>query len=431
MQPDSEHERTGRATRFLGKRTPGSWRLRIVTSCIVAFLASCGDSVTDPPSPSLDGSIAGPRAIVANNDDEQVVITRTVDIAAVGGRRAIHKEQSARVPASEVARSVGVGSLSDRTFGAVRVFAPAVSEVGLPRSRVAWIRKQASSKSRTDTIESRGIGDAPASSIRLIRDGRTIISITLRWIRREASWDLERRETVTQNGEVREVVAVKYGDAEVRTARTLAASLAARPLFSDAPAAGIAAFRPKADYSDPCLSDNLNDPPPCAAKKTAVESAWVEYWIAAAVMVTVCEIPGLNILACAAGVAGFSWQTQKTNRAVQEYNKCKADYKVTCGCTGGESLREDDNSLIRAASHWRSLAAPIAGSYREELATRWRPRNSSGTCTDFYPDPDGVDVGGSQGGEMTEPGWICYFRVTWNEYGDVISVVDLGCVQQT
>lgn len=204
-----------------------SQKLRVGAAAVV-LIAACSDQGSTPVAPVARATT--PFGVGAGNPADQgtVTIKRTIEIrdpdqtgVAVGaparmvkrerttslgsGRTSIRREDE-RVRAALQAKPAAAPSsiddlpVSGLTFPAGR---PSLRESIQP-----WTRSMEDPADHAGVIHTSGVGDAPASVIRYVKNGATIVVVEQEWEFWKGQWTLLRRVTATPDGSVRTIVDV-------------------------------------------------------------------------------------------------------------------------------------------------------------------------------------------------------------------------------
>ena len=199
---------------------------------VLIAVAACSDGAPPVVAPLQQGQQPTIPVGKVPESDERVIVTRTTEAQGYAA------EGQARPPRERRTKifTFGAGTYSiAHDSGAVvqgalkaRVRAKPTSVDDLPiigltvparrtsfrNAVVPWRRVIPLSDDSATVIESFGTGDAPPSVMRVSRDGVTTMTITQEWELWQRQWNLVRRESMTPDSSVREVIDVK------RTGRT-------------------------------------------------------------------------------------------------------------------------------------------------------------------------------------------------------------------
>ena len=176
----------------------------LVFLAAVTLASACADGARPVTGPGVGPAVtSGVRSA-----QPAFAIERTVEITVRGVRhtatRTIHLRPGGRESSAESGPpAVPRGSLLDL---ALRAPLPRLSARGSGRrAGEAWIDRR-SKRGGTDVMEERGVGDAPAHEVRVIRNGRLVYRRTQVWRRASGAYELLRQE-VEMDG-YREVLTV-------------------------------------------------------------------------------------------------------------------------------------------------------------------------------------------------------------------------------
>ena len=184
---------------------------RVAIVSLGVLLASCSDGLTSPG----ERKPASPTPSSASRVGADVVIMErvTTDAAHGGEAPVVHTSREVLTPqVRSAATSFGVRTLSAAPSGPVRppVFLPARREVAICNALPTWTDVSRGAGGRN--VEVSGIGDAPASTIRVAQADGSFWTIERTWTRTTTSWQLDRQVTSGANG-YRDVVTYHHQDA--------------------------------------------------------------------------------------------------------------------------------------------------------------------------------------------------------------------------
>ena len=155
-------------------------------------------------------------------------------------------------------------------------------EAGRGIAGVAWFH--AFRAANGDSIETRGVGSAPPSEVRLFRRDQLALTVTQQWVADETGYRLESQETVTPDATFRELIKVTHparpaSDRWSRTGAMLGGVTAGSPSFSR--------------VADECL---VNDFDPCSIERMANVNAAAAALAAGAAAAIACVAPTPDLL---------------------------------------------------------------------------------------------------------------------------------------
>lgn len=314
---------------FPGKR-------QLVHLAIGALAVSCSDGITEPPDARMR-SDAWPGPIV--------VMTRTVDVAEVDGAAAIHRTiidtlgvqvrkalgaASARPADSNDVMSMKVG-FDVAKLPRPTVMLPARRESAMCTDLPRWAETR-SGDSKSERLELAGVGDAPASSIRVLRDGKLISTVERTWVRTAISWQLQRQVTKSADGRFSDVVTYEHHPAGGQLASNAIPLKQCPPsqrsmLASPAEESG----RYYAQSSTSLFQGGFADycggrADPCYDKELAVYRADIALVVAATGLTVGC-LPPAAVFAgpCAVAVTAYAAAVANLRLAVLDLERCRAN----------------------------------------------------------------------------------------------------------
>ena len=165
------------------------------------LLASCSESITQPGErapantapawqPTADVVIMERTTVSASRNGETPVIRSSRQVLTpqmrVAGRTA--NARAAASPATGIPASLPIPTLS----------LPARPEVAICSALPSWTERTKGADGRAITLS--GIGDAPASSIRLAQADGSVLTVERHWTRTTSTWQLDRQVTTGANG---------------------------------------------------------------------------------------------------------------------------------------------------------------------------------------------------------------------------------------
>jgi hypothetical protein len=256
------------------------------------------------------------------------------------------------------------------------------------------------------TLESRGVGDAPASELVIMKDGRQLATIRRTWSRRARSWELERQETTISDGKYHDIVEIKRSGTppEMSGALLNAADLGATRGVKSAVAASLNPFVATFDFVD-CGGYDGSDT--CAPERKDLANADDEVNLALAEMVLACAIPEpFEPLVCNLALAHFLGRIVIQANASEALRKCeaKAAQKARC-CTASSRIPLGTGAMLSISQ------APSAATGDD----------TAGCEVDVNGDPaSGTGGGGGSGGSIDV---VCYYWVVYNvDTGEVLAI---------
>jgi hypothetical protein len=319
---------------------------------LAALVVSCGENVT-APSPA--------RAPVASAPAPDIVLMeRTTDIAAHDGIPAVHRMfketlmgQVRRSPLDQSASAVAAPA---PRFDAANLPVPTISlparyETAMCAALPSWSRRSVSALPSSD-VETAGVGDAPASTLNIVRDGKTVATVERTWVRTSRSWQLERQVTSTPDGRFRDVVTYQHRAAPGQLAASVlpvrsclgqsgaALSTSARASKSfyaprDKAPSGFSAYFNDGDCSD----DPVSSTDPCFDKRNEVYDREVDMAAAGAAVLLVCAVPEpMEPALCAGAVTVYLAAAAKVKLAKNALANCLLEHaKKPCSCVAVQS----------------------------------------------------------------------------------------------
>ena len=166
------------------------------------LLASCSESITQP------GERAPARTAPAWQPTPDVVIMErmTVSAARDGETPVIHTSRQVLTPQLRIAGRTAKAraSASPNAAGLPAALLiptlslPARREVAICSALPSWTERTKGADGRAITLA--GIGDAPATTIKLTQPDGSVLSIERHWTRTASTWQLDRQVTTGANG---------------------------------------------------------------------------------------------------------------------------------------------------------------------------------------------------------------------------------------
>ncbi|MDP9360464.1 MAG: hypothetical protein M3P29_03325, partial [Acidobacteriota bacterium] len=324
---------------------------RVVHLGIAALIVACGENVT-APSAARNPTISGAPS------PDLIVMERTTDIAAHDGVAAIHQTstrtltpQTRIAPQEQISRPAGAGAKID----VAQLPLPPTSlsaryERAMCSALPAWTRTVRASVG-IDT-ELKGVGDAPASTLRLVQEGKTVATVERNWVRTPTSWQLERQVTTTADGLYRDVVTYRHLSAATKLTANNALPTAACVTPSSATIASPAAV--SRSYYAPRGNLMLSPPvdvlgyygcgdsyggDPCFDYQMDVYEADAAVAVAASLMTFACKIglkTPVTLATCGAAVVAYGASLAVLYVKQAKLDNCRAAQAAgECGCSGG------------------------------------------------------------------------------------------------
>lgn len=315
----------------------------------VALVAACHDGpppvapVAIPPSPAaLAGGIPA--------SDERVTITRTVETSVpdekgkdkprkVTRRTRTFTRGAGRVAARPgspaVPHPTGASGLPPVRRDTLDVPDQLLTAPALPTSvlgaTMPWTHEASVASDPGLVIVSDGEGGAPASRLRIMRNGILTATTAQSWEFWEGRWNLVRRETVTPDGSLRDVIDVK------RSGRRGAGQLSS--------AAWARATSVRGGVGAPLFDYESDDCDLCGQQRINVTDALEKLAAAELGIATACWLlpPPLNAPACSAALVASLVVAADADKAIAELDLCrstpcpkKPDATGTTGGGGGD-----------------------------------------------------------------------------------------------
>jgi len=232
-----------------------------------------------------------------------------------------------------------------------------------------------------------GSGDAPATRIQVVQNGKTIATVTRSWIRMARSWELTRQETTMPARNYRDVVEVE------RRAPVGGALRTPLPVFSciaedsstrsradvaidpfgmnsaKTTTAGILAPQAPREITE-CEADGYGDD--CAAKRDELRAAEIDLGGAIAVAAVACTIPQpLQALTCVGALAAYSKALGNYYVKERALERCLAEQaakRKACSCAGGQGMESRSAEPASLIARMRSNLSPVAAAPYEDCS---------------------------------------------------------------
>lgn len=186
---------------------------RITTVGLGILLASCGESVTQPgqraPATTTPAWRPTPDIVVmerittsATNDGEAPIVRRSREVLTPQIRIAGNALNVRALAAPTTAMPVGLPLPT--------LSLPARNEVAICSTLPSWTERSKGAESRDVVLT--GVGDAPASTIKLTQADGSVSSVERSWTRTATTWQLDRQVTTGAKG-FRDVVSYQHQNA--------------------------------------------------------------------------------------------------------------------------------------------------------------------------------------------------------------------------
>lgn len=331
---------------------------------LAAIVVACGDNVT---APSVTRT-----PTISEAPPDVIVMQRTIDIAAHDGIAAVHRTSTQTLTAQVRIRQDQLSPTAankNQGFDAAHPPLPTMSlparyESAICGNQPRWTQNMAIAKAGSN-VELIGVGDAPASTLRVMQDGKVVSTIERTWVRTSTTWQLERQVTASADGRFRDVVTYQHLTAArgqpVSNALPVAACLT--PFSSATITSPVAASRsyyapsgiskvvtPKVGVGcDDGFSSSSGDP--CFDKRNAVYKAEAVLVILSGAMTYACTVPEPVIVpACVAAGAAYLGAVVNLQFAHRELDNCIATQaeKQGCKCPGGAGLLIPPGTIVGA-----------------------------------------------------------------------------------
>ena len=333
------------------RRDPiGSTASRAVHFALAALVVACGENVTAPSASRT------PTIPVAATPDV-IVVERTTDIAAHDGVAAVHQtsKQTLRgqVRVRQEQLSGAAASVNARLDVAhlprPSISLPARYETAICSALPGWTQTIKAAVGTGSDLEMTGVGDAPASTLRVVQDGRTVSTVERTWVRTPISWQLERQVTTTADGRYRDVVTYQHLTATRQSVNNaLPVATCATPLSSAKATSPSVASR---SYYAPRVSSLLSPPTgassyfgdgcsdyyggdPCYDKQIEVYAAEAVLAATGTAMTYAClVVEPVVVAACVTATTVYSVAYANLFFARAKLNNCRAEQAAKkCGC---------------------------------------------------------------------------------------------------
>lgn len=327
----------------------------------VAVAASCTENVTAPP---VSDAPANPVTVAPTA--ETAVLHRTIEMDPVGGSgpRLVRRQTIVQRLGEDVDRQPDPRPGAERISSAEEVSSPTMV-LSLPANlmgsscggEAAWTRTQRNDAFPGAIVVATGAGDAPATLIRVVRDGKTIATVARSWVRMARSWELTRQETTMPARNYRDLVEVERraptGTAPWSSLPSLSCTAkdsatrarldeAIHPLglnpSSSARTSVLAAPAPR--RIEECVSDGNDDE--CADQRDRLHAADIAVVVASINVALSCSLPNpFKIDQCAKSVTAYLATVALDKIAQRALARCIAEQeakKKACYCAGGTAM---------------------------------------------------------------------------------------------
>ena len=186
---------------------------RVTTVALGILLASCGESVTQPSEhapatntpawrPTPDIVVVERTTTSAANDGEAPIVRTSREVLAPQIRLAGEAPNVRALAAPKTTAPVGIPLPT--------LSLPARREVAICNTLPSWSERSKGANGR-DIVQS-GVGDAPASTIKLTQADGSVLSVERSWTRTASTWQLDRQVTTGAKG-FRDVVSYQHQSA--------------------------------------------------------------------------------------------------------------------------------------------------------------------------------------------------------------------------
>ena len=330
--------------------TIGSTARRAVYFALAALVVACGENVTAP-------SASRTPMIPESATPDVVVMERTTDIAAHDGVAAVH-QTSKQTLAGQVRiqqeQNSGAAASVNARFDVAHLPRPSISlparyETAMCSALPRWTQTIRGVVGTGGDVEMTGVGDAPASTLRVVQDGRTVSTVERTWVRTSISWQLERQVTTTADGRYRDVVTYQHLTATRQAVNnalpvaTCATSLSSAKVTSPAIASRsyyaphVSSFLSPPTGASSYLGDGCSDyygGDPCYDKQIEVYAAEAILAVAGSAMTYSCLVAEpLIVAACVTTTAAYTIAYANLFFAKAKLDNCRAEQAAKkCGC---------------------------------------------------------------------------------------------------
>ena len=407
---------------------------RCASVMLAAVLVSCADGITRPPeSPELTLQSATNRNAVEPSDSKKpripkladadvVIMERTTDIDADNGRQATHRKLTKKLVGQvRLGKEEGFdGNGNEHKFDLENLPQPPISlparyKNALCAAAPGWKEHLRNSAITGADVEMSGFGDAPPSTLRYVRDGKTSFAVERTWVRTPHTWQLERQVTTSTDGKYRDVVTYQHVTAAGRPANkaipiTDCSTASTGGLLNDYVSKFPAG--PVNLQSDDCSGLDYGSDP-CFGKQSEVYKADAALAVAATGLTIACRVVNpIVATACVAASAVYGAAVFNLWLAERALDECRREQRAkTCGCGTPVNLSAASGAASSLASFvfQRSLFMESANSYASSFYD----------CGSY---PPGSSPGGGGGGSGSDCSWqvweISYDGgVTWEYLG--------------
>ncbi|HXG69616.1 MAG TPA: hypothetical protein VNJ04_03275 [Gemmatimonadaceae bacterium] len=418
---------------------------RAVSVALAAALVSCSENITAPPA-SLSPTVPV--------SPDVVLMERTTSIAAHDGVAAVHRTSRRTLTPQVRARGAQLSNPAAATENArldiAHLASPTVSlparyETAMCKALPDWTQTIRDAGTGGD-VEMTGAGDAPASKLRVVQDGKTVLTVERTWVRTPVRWQLGRQVITSADGRYRDVVTYQHVTqtrqsvnnalpvvpcaTSLSSAKVTAPTIASRSYYAPrgnpflTPPTGASSY-----LTDVCTDTYLESS--CYDKQIGVYKADAALVAAATLMTYACLVPSPIVVASCVG-ASTAYALAVANLAFAQmlYNNCRAAAERSCGCktqsgTLVNPVTSASPSISGAPSTSISLGARAANPFPSTIvAPGTLPASSFNDCADGGGG-GGYDGGGGGGGEGSG-GLSCKLEdweisydggVTWEYWG--------------
>jgi len=387
----------------------GSIRTRArhtVYLALAALAVGCGQDLTAPP-------VTRAPAIPKGADPDIVVMQRTIDIAAHDGVAAVHQTSrqtlTGQVRVAKQNQLPGAAAGQNPGFDVEHLPRPAISlaaraETAMCSALPSWKQTMKTGAVTGGDVEMTGVGDAPASTLRIMQNGKNVVTVERTWVRTPTSWQLERQVTTSSDGRFRDEVTYQHLTASRQplnnalpvatcvtplNATTASPAMVSRSYYAPSGNPSLSRWAAptgtSAYYGDGCDSYGGD---PCFDKQQSVYKADGALAVASAAVTIACWPPLTLTPPCA--LAGVAYGAAVLNLALakRSLDNCRAEQAAGTG--GGNTAFYSYGTI---GTNGRSSVSAPSGTSGTVNAP---PTSPSYIC--------GYDGGGGGGGGGGSPG---------------------------
>lgn len=417
---------------------------------VVAMAAGCTESVTAPPASDAPASpfTVAPTAQTA-------VLHRTIEMDPVegSGPRLVRRQTIVQRLGEDVDRQPDPRAGAGRISSAEEVSSPTMV-LSLPANlmgsscggEAAWTRTQRNDAFPGAVVVATGAGDAPATLIRVVRDGKTIATVARSWVRMARSWELTRQETSMPARNYRDLVEVE------RTAPTGTAAWSALPSFSCT--AKDSATRARLDEAihplglnpsssartsvlaapaprriEECVSDGNGDE--CADERDKLHAADIAVVTSSITLALKCAVPNpFTATACYVAVTAYAAAVAADRVAQRALARCIARQeakKKACYCAGGTAMESRADVPGSHLALPRAALEPLGASHYIDCSS---PDDDAGMSEHEFQDVFGIESPTPQYPGPTSSGetyHLCVYEVDYDIDSNDFHLYPLYC----